>query len=159
MSKGHRSQIKRERNEKQVDKRPSAKLSNARVSSRKAGFVLDAIRGKDVEEAIGIVTYSPRYASKLIKKLIESAKANAKNNNNMDEDKLYVAECFAGNATNYKRMHPRAQGRAYSILKRNSHITVILDERKEDEKNTKGKKAKVETKIESVEGGNDGAKS
>ena len=167
MSKGHRSQIKRERNEKQVDKRPSAKLSNARVSSRKAGFVLDAIRGKDVDEAIGIVTYSPRYASKLIKKLIESAKANAKNNNNMDEDKLYVAECFAGNATNYKRMHPRAQGRAYSILKRNSHITIILDERqavqvetpiKQVGKKTKAKKAEVETNKESVEGGNDGAK-
>ena len=154
MSKGHRTQIKRERNEKQVDKRPSAKLSNARVSSRKAGFVLDAIRGKNVNEAIGIVTYSPRYASKLIKKLIESAVANAKNNNNMDEEKLYVAECFAGNATNYKRMHPRAQGRAYSILKRNSHITVILDERKETEK-----KAKAEAKKESVEGGNNGAKS
>ena len=72
----------------------------------------------------------------------------------MDEEKLYVAECFAGNATNYKRMHPRAQGRAYSILKRNSHITVILDERKEAEK-----KAKVEEKKETVEGGNDGAKS
>ena len=154
MSKGHRTQIKRERNEKQVDKRPSAKLSNARVSSRKAGFVLDAIRGKGVQEAIGIVTYSPRYASKLIKTLIESAVANAKNNNNMDEEKLYVAECFAGNATNYKRMHPRAQGRAYSILKRNSHITVILDERKEAEK-----KAKAEEKKETVEGGNDGAKS
>ena len=154
MSKGHRSQIKRERNEKQVDKRPSAKLSNARVSSRKAGFVLDAIRGKGVQEAIGIVTYSPRYASKLIKKLIESAVANAKNNNNMDEEKLYVAECFAGNATNYKRMHPRAQGRAYSILKRNSHITVILDERKEAEK-----KVKAEEKKETVKGGNDGAKS
>ena len=152
MSKGHRTQIKRERNEKNVDKRPSAKLSNARVSSRKAGFVLDAIRGKDVEEAIGIVTYSPRYASRLIKKLIESARANAKNNNNMDETKLYVAECFAGNATNYKRMHPRAQGRAYSILKRNSHITVILDERKETEKTAK----KVEEK---VEGGNNGAES
>ena len=154
MSKGHRTQIKRERNEKQVDKRPSAKLSNARVSSRKAGFVLDAIRGKGVQEAIGIVTYSPRYASKLIKKLIESAVANAKNNNNMDEEKLYVAECFAGNATNYKRMHPRAQGRAYSILKRNSHITVILDERKETEK-----KVKAEEKKETVKGGNDGAKS
>ena len=152
MSKGHRTQIKRERNETKVDKRPSAKLSNARVSSRKAGFVLDAIRGKDVEEAIGIVTYSPRYASKLIKKLIESARANAKNNNNMDENKLYVAECFAGNATNYKRMHPRAQGRAYSILKRNSHITVILDERKESAKNT-------ESKVEKVEGGNNGAES
>ena len=155
MSKGHRTQIKRERNEKQVDKRPSAKLSNARVPSRKAGFVLDAIRGKGVQEAIGIVTYSPRYASKLIKKLIESAVANAKNNNNMEEDKLYVAECFAGNATNYKRMHPRAQGRAYSILKRNSHITVILDERKETEKVAK----KEETKVETVEGGNNGAKS
>ncbi|MBR0039342.1 MAG: 50S ribosomal protein L22 [Lachnospiraceae bacterium] len=154
MSKGHRSQIKRDRNEKQVDKRPSAKLSNARVSSRKAGFVLDAIRGKGVQEAIGIVTYSPRYASKLIKKLIESAVANAKNNNNMDEEKLYVAECFAGNATNYKRMHPRAQGRAYSILKRNSHITVILDERNEVEKAKKAESKKVET----VEGGNDGAK-
>ena len=154
MSKGHRTQIKRERNETKVDKRPSAKLSNARVSSRKAGFVLDAIRGKGVQEAIGIVTYSPRYASKLIKKLIESAVANAKNNNSMDEEKLYVAECFTGNATNYKRMHPRAQGRAYSILKRNSHITVILDERKEAEK-----KAKAEEKKETVEGGNDGAKS
>ncbi|MBO6119371.1 MAG: 50S ribosomal protein L22 [Lachnospiraceae bacterium] len=155
MSKGHRTQIKRERNEKQVDKRPSAKLSNARVSSRKAGFVLDAIRGKGVSEAIGIVTYSPRYASRLIKKLIESAVANAKNNNNMDEEKLYVAECFAGNATNYKRMHPRAQGRAYSILKRNSHITIILDEKKELVKETP---VKATDKKEVVEGGNNGAK-
>ena len=72
----------------------------------------------------------------------------------MDEEKLYVAECFAGNATNYKRMHPRAQGRAYSILKRNSHITVILDERKEIERTKKAESNKVET----VEGGNDGAK-
>ena len=158
MSKGHRTQFKRERNEKQVDKRPSAKLSNARVSSRKAGFVLDAIRGKGVQEAIGIVTYSPRYASKLIKKLIESAVANAKNNNNMDEEKLYVAECFAGNATNYKRMHPRAQGRAYSILKRNSHITVILDERKELEK-AKKNVDNTENKETVNEGGNNGAKS
>ena len=71
----------------------------------------------------------------------------------MDETKLYVAECFAGNATNYKRMHPRAQGRAYSILKRNSHITVILDERKELEKKAKEVKAAKE------EGGNNGAKS
>ena len=153
MSKGHRTQIKRVRNKENVDKRPSARLSNARVSSRKASFVLDAIRGKDVGVALGIVTYSPRYASHLIKKLIESAVANAKNNNQMDEEKLYVAECFAGNATNYKRMHPRAQGRAYSILKRNSHITVILDERKEREFK------KVEKSDTKVEGGNDGAKS
>lgn len=153
MSKGHRTQVKRVRNKENVDKRPSAKLSNARVSSRKASFVLDAIRGKDVSVALGIVTYSPRYASRLIKKLLESAVANAKNNNQMDETKLYVAECFSGNATNYKRMHPRAQGRAYSILKRNSHITVILDERKELEKKAK------ETKAVKEEGGNNGAKS
>ena len=152
MAKGHRSQVTRQRNENK-DTRPSAKVSYARVSVTKACFVLDAIRGKDVGVALGIVTYSPRYASRLIKKLIESAVANAKNNNQMDEEKLYVAECFAGNATNYKRMHPRAQGRAYSILKRNSHITVILDERKEREFK------KVEKSDTKVEGGNDGAKS
>ena len=129
MSKGHRSQIKRERNEKCVDKRPSAKLSYARVSAQKAGFVLDAVRGKDIESAIAIVTYNPRYASYLIKKLLVSAKANAVNNNQMDAEKLYVAECFANNAPTMKRITPRAQGRAYRILKRNSHITVILDER------------------------------
>lgn len=157
MSKGHRTQIKRERNEKNVDKRPSAKLSGARVSSRKASYVLDAIRGKDVAVALGIVTYSPRYASKLIKKLIESAVANAKNNNQMDEEKLYVAECYSGNATNYKRMHPRAQGRAYSILKRNSHITVILDERKDAVK--VNKTAEVKSEAEKVEGGNNGSES
>ena len=82
MAKGHRSQIKRERNA-QKDTRPSAKLSYARVSVQKACFVLDAIRGKDVQTALGIVTYSPRYASSLIKKLLESAIANAENNNNM----------------------------------------------------------------------------
>ena len=86
MAKGHRSQIKRERNA-QKDTRPSAKLSYARVSVQKACFVLDAIRGKDVQTALGIVTYNPRYASSLIKKLLESAVANAENNNNMDSAK------------------------------------------------------------------------
>ena len=129
MSKGHRSQIKRERNAIS-DKRPSAKLSYARVSVQKACFVLDAIRGKGLEEALGIVTYNPRYASTLLKKLLESAAANAENNNNMNRDTLYVAECFANSAPTLKRIHPRAQGRAYRIFKRSSHITVILDERK-----------------------------
>ncbi len=129
MSKGHRSQIKRERNAN-VDRRPSAKLSYARVSVQKACFVLDAIRGKNLEEAVAIVTYNPRYASALVKKLLESAAANAENNNNMSRDRLYVAECFANAAPTMKRIHPRAQGRAYRILKRSSHITVILDERK-----------------------------
>lgn len=129
MAKGHRAQIKRERNAVK-DLRPSAKLSYARVSVQKACFVLDAIRGKDLETAIGIVTYNPRYASTLIKKLLESAAANAENNNNMDRSNLYVAECYAGSAPVMKRVHPRAQGRAYRILKRSSHITVVLDEKK-----------------------------
>ena len=128
MSKGHRSQIKRERNANS-DKRPSAKLSYARVSVQKACFVLDAIRGKGLEEALGIVTYNPRYASTLVKKLLESAAANAENNNNMNRDTLYVAECFASDGPIMKRVKPRAQGRAYRIEKRMSNITVILDER------------------------------
>lgn len=75
------------------------------------------------------MTYNPRYASGVIKKLLESAVANAENNNNMQADKLYVAECFAGEGPIMKRIHPRAQGRAYRIFKRMCHITVVLDER------------------------------
>ena len=129
MAKGHRSQIKRDRNAVK-DTRPSAKLSYARVSVQKANFVLDAIRGKDLNTAIGIVTYNPRYASTLIKKLLESAAANAENNNLMDRKNLYVAACYANQGPTMKRIHPRAQGRAYRILKRTSHITVVLDEKK-----------------------------
>ena len=128
MARGHRSQIKRERNANK-DTRPSAKLSYARVSVQKACFVLDAIRGKDVQSAIGILTYNPRYASSVILKLLNSAIANAENNNNMDVSKLYIAECDANAAPTMKRIKPRAQGRAYRILKRNSHITIVLDER------------------------------
>ena len=127
MAKGHRSQIKRERNANK-DKRPSAKLSFARVSVQKACFVLDAIRGKDVQSALGILAYNPRYASRLIEKLLKSAIANAENNSGMDSAKLYIAECFANEAPTIKRIHPRAQGRAYRILKRMSHITVVLYE-------------------------------
>ena len=128
MAKGHRSQIKRERNA-QKDTRPSATLKNARVSSQKACFVLDAIRGKGYNEALAIVTYNPRYASQLLQKLLKSAAANAANNQGLNPDNLYVAECFAGQGPTLKRLHPRAQGRAYRILKRTSHITVILDEK------------------------------
>ena len=128
MAKGHRSQIKRERNANK-DTRPSAKLSLARVSVQKACFVLDAIRGKDVQTAQGILAYNPRYASRLIEKLLKSAIANAENNNGMDATKLYIAECYANEAPTMKRIHPRSQGRAYRILKRTSNITVVLDER------------------------------
>ena len=128
MAKGHRSQVKRERNAKK-DTRPSATLSYARVSVQKACFVLDAIRGKDIQTALGIVTYNPRYASSLVKKLLESAVANAENNNGMNPENLYVEECYANQGPIMKRIHPRAQGRAYRIEKRMSHITVVLNER------------------------------
>ncbi|MCR5212950.1 MAG: 50S ribosomal protein L22 [Eubacterium sp.] len=132
MAKGHRSQIKRVRNEENKDKRPSAKISYARVSVTKACFVLDAIRGKSVNEALAILQYNNRKGSAIIYKLLKSAVANAENNNGLKADNLYVAECFANKGPTMKRIHPRAQGRAYRIEKKTSHITVVLDERQED---------------------------
>ena len=129
MAKGHRSQIKRERNEQQKDRRPSAKISYARVSVQKACYVLDAIRGKDVTTALGILAYNPRYASTVIEKLLKSAIANAENNNGMSADNLYIEECYANKGPTMKRIRPRAQGRAYRIEKRTSHISIVLDER------------------------------
>ena len=131
MAKGHRSQIKRERNS-QKDIRPSAKLSYARMSVQKACFVLDAIRGKDVATALAIVKYNPRYASSVIEKLLNSAVANAENNypdQNYKAENLYVAECYANKGPTMKRIRPRAQGRAYRIEKRMSQITIVLDQK------------------------------
>ncbi|MDD3220843.1 MAG: 50S ribosomal protein L22 [Clostridia bacterium] len=128
MAKGHRSQIKRERNANK-DTRPSAKVSYARVSVQKACFVLDAIRGKDVKSALAILTYNPRYASTVIEKVLKSAIANAENNNGMNPDNLFIEECYADKGPTMKRIKPRAQGRAYRIEKRMSHITVVLNER------------------------------
>ena len=129
MAKGHRSQFKRARNEGNRETRPSAKISYARISVQKACYVLDSIRGKDVQTALGILTYSPRYASSVVKKLLESAIANAENNKGLSADNLYIAECFANKGPTMKRIQPRAQGRAYRIEKRTSHITIVLDER------------------------------
>ncbi len=134
MAKGHRTQIKRERNENK-DTRPKATLSFARVSVQKACFVLDAIRGKNVETAQSILEYNPRYASGVIKKLLESARANAEYLYSQDPTKypnpenLYIAECYANKGPTMKRIKPRAQGRAYRIEKRMSHITIVLDAR------------------------------
>ena len=128
MATGHRSQIKRERNANK-DTRPSAKISYARVSVQKACFVLDAIRGKDVNTALAILTYNPRYASTVIEKLLKSAIANAENNNGMKAENLYIEECYANKGPTMKRVQPRAQGRAYRIEKRMSHITIVLNER------------------------------
>ena len=124
-----RTSYKRKRNAENRETRTSAKLSYARVSVQKACFVLDAIRGKDVQTALGILAYNPRYASSIIKKLLESAIANAENNNGMNAENLYIAECYANKGPTMKRVRPRAQGRAYRIEKRMSHITIVLDER------------------------------
>ena len=124
-----RTSYKRKRNSENRETRPSAKLSYARVSVQKACFVLDAIRGKDVQSALALLTYNPRYASSIIKKLLESAIANAENNNGMNAENLYIAACFANKGPTMKRVKPRAQGRAYRIEKRMSHITIVLDER------------------------------
>ena len=128
MATAHRSQVKRERNA-QKDSRPSAKLSYARIPVQKACFVMDAIRGKDVETALAILEYNPRYASSVILKLLESAAANAENNNGLNKAGLYIAECYASQGPIMKRIQPRAQGRAYRIEKRMSHITLVLDEK------------------------------
>ena len=126
MAKGHRSQIKRERNEDK-DLRPRAKVSFVRVSPTKAKIVLDTIRGKDVTSALGILAYTPRYCARVIEKLLKSAVANAENNSGMNPETLFVAEAFANKGPTLKRIRPRAQGRAFRIEKKTSHITIILN--------------------------------
>ena len=106
-----------------------SKLSYARISVQKACFVLDAIRGKDVESALGILAYNPRYASSVIEKLLKSAIANAENNQGMNPENLYIEECYATQGPIMKRIRPRAQGRAYRIEKRMCHITIVLNEK------------------------------
>lgn len=129
MAKGHRSQIKKERNEQNKDRRAQAHARFVRVSNTKAKIVLDQIKGKSVGEALGILAYSPRYAAEIIEKVLKSAIANAENNLELDVDKLYVEEVFANQGPTLKRIRPRAQGRAYRINKRTAHISIYLNER------------------------------
>ncbi len=129
MANGHRSQIKRARNAVK-DTRPHAKLTYARIPVQKAAIVMDEIRGKDVTTAIGILEYSPKYASSVILKLLKSAVANAENNLGLNAANLYIAQCNASNGPIMKRIQPRAQGRAYRIFKRMSNLYITLDEKK-----------------------------
>ena len=104
-------------------------LRYARISPRKVKIVLDLIKNKSVAEAIGILNNTPKAASEYLIKLLNSAIANATNNHNMDVEKLYVAEAFVNGGPILKRIMPRAQGRAFRIRKRTSHITLVLKER------------------------------
>ena len=106
-----------------------AKLSYARISPRKVSIVLDLIRHKPLDDALAILQYTPKAASELLYKLVKSAAANAQTNHNMDKNSLYVAECFVTPGPTLKRVMPRDHGRAYRILKRTSHITVVLKEK------------------------------
>lgn len=104
-------------------------LRNARIAPRKVQIVLDLIRGKDYEVAMAIVKHTPKAACEYLEKLLKSAAANAENNHNMDKNNLYVAECYVCPGPIMKRVMPRAQGRAYRILKRTSHVTLVLKEK------------------------------
>lgn len=105
-----------------------ATLRHARISSRKVKIVADLIRGKNVDEALAIVKFTPKAASEIIEKLLKSAIANAENNNGMDRSRLYIAEIYANQGPTLKRIRPAAKGSAVRIRKRTSHITIVLKE-------------------------------
>ena len=106
-----------------------AYLKYARISPRKVQIVLDLIRGKDAGEAMAILKNTPKSASEYLIKLLKSAVANAEHNFSMDVSRLYVSECFVCPGPILKRIRPRAQGRAYHIYKRTSHITLVVKEK------------------------------
>ena len=106
-----------------------AKHKFARISPQKARLVADLIRGKDVAKALETLTFSDKKAATLIKKVLESAIANAEHNEGLDIDDLNVAKIFVDEGPIMKRIMPRAKGRADRILKRSSHITVVVANR------------------------------
>ena len=106
-----------------------AYLKYARISPRNVSIVLDLISNKPVDVAAAILGHTSKAACEDLSKLIKSAVANAENNHNMDTTKLYVASCYAAPGPILKRIRPRAQGRAFRVLKRTSHITIVLKEK------------------------------
>ena len=111
------------------DKRPRSVAKHVRISPYKVRIVLDIIRGKGYKEAVAILENTPKSASEPVKKVLMSAAANAENNLGLSKDNLYVAACYADQGPTLKRVNPVSKGRAYRILKRTSHITVVLDVR------------------------------
>ncbi len=103
-----------------------------RIAPRKARVVMDLIRGKDVEEALSILRFTPKRASGIIEKVVNSAIANAEHNYELNRDDLYIDQGYVDEGPTLRRFRPRAMGRATRIDKRTSHITVVLREREED---------------------------
>ena len=121
------------RAEQRANALPQAHARYIRISSRKAGIVLDLIRGKDVEQARGILEFTPKAASPVVLKVLNSAVANAVNNKSMDESTLYVAECYANPGPTLKRYVARSRGSASPMLRRTCHISVVLDSKQAKE--------------------------
>ena len=109
------------------DRRPHACAKYVRISPYKVRVVLDLVRGKDVKEAVAVLDNCSKAGAEAVKKVIMSASANAEHNLSMNVDDLFVAVCYADMGPTLKRMQPMAHGRGFRILKRTSHITVILD--------------------------------
>ena len=114
---------------KEIIPQAKATLKYARISSRKVKIVADLIKGKDIDEALAILKYTPKASSEMLEKLLKSAIANAENNHHMAHEKLYVADIFANQGPTLKRIRPAAKGSAVRIRKRTSHITIVLKER------------------------------
>ena len=121
------TKLKTQRIEENKDKRPKAIAKYVRISPYKVRVVLDLIRGKDVNEAVAILENVSKAGALPIKKAVLSAAANAEHNLQMNPADLYVAECFADQGPTLKRMQPMGHGRGFRILKRTSHITVVVD--------------------------------
>ena len=111
------------------DRRPRAIAKHVRISPYKVRIVLDIIRGKGYREAVAILENIPKSASLPVKKVLMSAAANAENNLGYNKENLFVAAAFADQGPTLKRIQPVSKGRAYRILKRTSHITIVLDAR------------------------------
>lgn len=106
----------------------AATLKGAQISPQKVRLVADQIRGKDVEEALGLLEFSTKKAAHIVKKVLDSAIANAENNEGADVDELKVSTVFVDQGRTMKRLRPRAKGRADRILKRSCHITVKVSD-------------------------------
>ena len=106
-----------------------AVAKTVRITPRKARLVLDEIRGLDVDHAAAFLKFTPNKAARIAEKVLKSAVANATNNHQLDEEKLYISACYADDGITMKRFRPRAQGAASPIMKRTSHITIVVKER------------------------------
>ena len=125
-----RSKTKTQARQASADKRPKAIAKYVRISPRNVKIVIDLIRGKNVDEALAILQYTPKAAAPVVAKVLNSAIANAVNNQELNRQNLYVAEVYANPGPTLKRFVARSRGSASPMLKRTSHISVVLDQKK-----------------------------